>query len=153
MRLTPHFTLAELTASATAQRLRLDNTPPAELLPRLILVAEMLERIRSTLQAPIVVTSGYRGPEVNRAVGGVTSSDHTQGHAADIVAPAYGTPYQIAKALAPMVSVLGIGQLILEGVGGKQWVHVSTRVPEKPANRVITITDQGAQMGIQELTS
>jgi hypothetical protein len=36
-------------------------------------------------------------------------------------------------------------------VKGKQWVHVSTRVPDKPANRVITITDRGAQLGIQEL--
>ena len=152
MKLSPHFTLQELTASSTATRLRLDNTPPPELLPRLVLVAEMLERIRSTLQAPVIVTSGYRGRAVNAAVGGVTSSDHTQGHAADIVAPGYGTPYQIAKTLAPLVSVLGIGQLILEGIGGKQWVHVSTRVPEKTANRVITITDKGAQLGIQELT-
>ncbi len=151
MKLSPHFTLAELTASTAAQRLRLDNTPPPELLPRLILTAEMLERIRATLQAPVIVTSGYRGRAVNAAVGGVTSSDHTQGHAADIVAPAYGTPYQIAKTLAPLVSVLGIGQLILEGVKGKQWVHVSTRAPDKPANRVITITDKGAQLGIQEL--
>lgn len=152
MKLSPHFTLEELTASTTATRLKLDNTPPAELLPRLVLVADMLERIRSTLQAPVIVTSGYRGPAVNEAVGGVRSSDHTQGHAADIVAPGYGTPYQIAKTLAPLVSVLGIGQLILEGVKGKQWVHVSTRAPEKPANRVITITDKGAQLGIQELT-
>ena len=151
MKLSQHFTLAELTASNKAQRLGLDNTPPQELMPRLMLTAEMLERIRSTLNVPITVTSGYRGPDVNRAVGGVTSSDHTQGHAADIVAPGYGTPYQIAKALAPLVSVLGIGQLILEGVKGKQWVHVSTRVPEKVVNRVITITDAGAQLGIQEL--
>jgi hypothetical protein len=151
MRLSAHFTLTELTESATAKRLQLDNTPPAELLPRLILVAEMLERIRTQLQAPIIVTSGYRGAQLNRAVGGVSSSDHTQGHAADIVAPGYGTPYQIAKTLAPLVSVLGIGQLILEGIGGKQWVHVSTRVPEKTVNRVITITGQGVQVGIQEL--
>ena len=151
MQLTPHFTLAELTASSTAQRLGLGNTPPPELVPRLVLTAEMLERIRSTLGAPVVVTSGYRGRAVNQAVGGVTSSDHTQGHAADIVAPRYGTPYQIAKTLAPLVSVLGIGQLILEGVKGKQWVHVSTRVPNKTSNRVITITDKGAQLGIQEL--
>jgi zinc D-Ala-D-Ala carboxypeptidase len=151
MKLTPHFSLAELTASSTAQRLGIDNTPPPELMPRLVLTAEMLERIRDTLGVPITVTSGYRGRQVNQAVGGVTSSDHTQGHAADIVAPGYGTPYQIAKALAPLVSVLGIGQLILEGVKGKQWVHVSTRVPDKPANRVITITDQGAQLGVQEL--
>jgi hypothetical protein len=151
MQLTPHFSLAELTASTTARRLGIDNTPPPELMPRLVLTAEMLERIRTTLGVPITVTSGYRGRQVNQAVGGVTSSDHTQGHAADIVAPGYGTPYQIAKALAPLVSVLGIGQLILEGVKGKQWVHVSTRVPDKPANRVITITDQGAQLGVQEL--
>lgn len=151
MQLTQHFSLAELTASSTAQRLRLDNHPPPELVPRLVLTAEMLERIRSQLGAPVIVTSGYRGRQVNAAVGGVTSSDHTQGHAADIVAPGYGTPYQIARALAPLVSVLGIGQLILEGVKGKQWVHVSTRIPDKPANRVITITDQGAQLGIQEL--
>ena len=151
MQLTPHFTLAELTASSTAQRLGIDNTPAPELVPRLVLTAEMLERIRSTLGVPVTVTSGYRNRHVNAAVGGVTSSDHTQGHAADIVAPSYGTPTQIARCLAPLVSVLGIGQIILEGVKGKQWVHVSTRVPDKPANRVITITDKGAQLGIQEL--
>lgn len=150
MNLTPHFTLAELTASTTAQRLRLDNTTPPELVPRLVRTAEMLERIRSTLGVPVVVTGGYRSRAVNAAVGGVTSSDHAQGHAADIVAPRYGTPYEIASTLAPLVSVLGIGQLIYEKIGGKAWVHVSTRVPEKPVNRVITITGKGAQLGIQE---
>ena len=149
MNLTQHFTLAELTRSAKATALGLDNQPPQELIPRLVLTAEMLERIRSTLDAPIIVTSAYRSPPVNRAVGGVTSSDHTQGHAADIVAPGYGTPYQVAKALEPLVSVLGIGQIILEGIKGKQWVHVSTRTPEKLANRIITITDAGARLGIQ----
>jgi len=151
MKLTPHFTLAELTASNKAAQLGIDNTPPPELMPRLVLTAEMLERIRSTLAVPITVTSGYRCRQLNVAVGGVTSSDHSQGHAVDFVAPGYGTPYQIAKTLAPLVAVLGIGQLILEGIKGKQWVHVSTRVPEKPANRVITITDAGAQLGVQEL--
>lgn len=150
MQLTPHFTLAELTASSTARREGLDNTPPPELMPRLVRTAEMLERVRSTLGVPVIVTSGYRSQAVNRAVGGVATSDHSQGHAADIVAPRYGTPLQIARTLAPLVSVLGIGQLIYERVGGKAWVHVSTRVPEKPANRVITITDAGTQLGIQE---
>lgn len=151
MRLTPHFTLAELTASSTAQRLGIDNTPAPELLPRLVRTAEMLERIRATLGVPVTVTSGYRNRAVNTAVGGVTTSDHTQGHAADIVAPRYGTPTQIARALAPLIETLGIGQIILEGVKGKQWLHVSTRVPDKLANRVITITDRGTQLGIQEL--
>nr|WP_315210061.1 D-Ala-D-Ala carboxypeptidase family metallohydrolase [uncultured Albidiferax sp.] len=151
MRLTEHFTLSELQASTKAAQLRIDNTAPPDVLPRLAKLADLLERVRGHLGVPITVTSGYRCHALNRAVGGVTSSDHTQGMAADIVAPGYGTPYAIAKALAPQVSALGIGQIILEGVRGKQWVHISTRVPDKPANRVITITDRGTQLGIQEL--
>lgn len=149
MQLTKHFDLAELTRSSVAQARGLSNEPPPELLPRLILTAEMLERIRSTLDAPVIVTSGYRSPQVNIAVGGATSSDHTQGHAADIVAPMFGTPYDIARRLAPLVSTLGIGQIILEGIKGKRWVHVSTHTPEKAINRIITITDSGVLVGIQ----
>ena len=151
MNLSPHFTLAELTASNKATQLRIDNTPPADLMPRLTRLAEMLERIRTTLGVSVIITSGYRCRALNAAVGGVTSSDHAQGSAADIVAPGYGTPYDVAKLLAPLVPTLGIGQLILEGVKGKQWVHVSTRIPDKVSNRIITITDKGAELGIQVL--
>ncbi len=151
MQLTQHFTLAELTKSSTAERLELDNTPPPEVLPALTRTAEMLERIRSTLGVPVTVTSGYRAWAVNKAVGGVTTSDHAQGRAADIVAPRYGTPLQIARALAPLVDVLGIGQLIYERFGSTSWVHVSTRVPDKRVNRVITITSAGTQLGVQEV--
>lgn len=108
----------------------------------------MLERIRSTLNVPVVVTSGYRCPRVNQAVGGATTSDHPQGHAADIVAPKFGSATEVARTLAPLVSVLGIGQIILEGVKGKQWVHVSTHAPERAINRVLTITDAGVVPGI-----
>lgn len=149
MQLTPHFTLAELTASGTAQRLGLDNTPSPESAARLQQLAELLERVRAHLGAPIIVTSGYRAPAVNRAVGGVATSDHAQGRAADIVAPGYGTPLQVARSLVPVLGVLGIGQLIYEHVGGKAWVHVSTRVPDKPINRVITISGAGTQLGIK----
>lgn len=150
MQLTPHFALAELTASSKARAHDLDNTPPPEVVPRLVRTAEMLERIRSTLGVPVTVTSGYRAWAVNKAVGGVTTSDHAQGRAADIVAPSYGTPLQIARTLAPLVSVLGIGQLIYERIGNSAWVHVSTRTPDQPVNRVITITSAGTQLGIQE---
>ena len=149
--LSPHFTLAELTASNKAAQLGIDNTPPPELLPRLIRLAEMLERIRSTLMVPIVVTSGYRCRALNVAVGGVTSSDHSQGQAADFQAPNFGTPYEVAKMLAPLVSTLGIGQLIYERFGNSAWIHVSTRIPDNVANRIITITGKGASVGIKEL--
>lgn len=151
MQLTPHFTLLELTRSATADRLRVDNTPTPKALDNLKRTAQMLEGVRSVLGVPVIVTSGYRSRAVNAAVGGVTSSDHATGQAADVVAPKFGTPYEIAKALAPHVDELGIGQLIYESIGGKQWVHISTRKPEKPVNRVITITGKGAQVGIQRV--
>lgn len=151
MKLTPHFSLSELTASTRAAQLGIDNTPAPELLPRLVLLAELLERIRAKLGVPVLVTSGYRSQPLNMAVGGVTSSDHTQGHAADFLAPGYGSASDVATALAPQVSVLGIGQLILEGIRGKQWVHVSTHAPERSINRVLTITDAGVKVGIVAL--
>lgn len=151
MNLSEHFTLAEFERSNKAVQLGLDNKAPADLLPRLIRLAELLERVRSTLNVPITVTSGYRGRQLNSAVGGVTNSDHSQGQAADIVAPQFGTPYQVAKVLAPLVSTLGIGQLIYEKFGNTAWVHVSTRIPDNVANRVITITGKGASVGILEL--
>lgn len=147
--LTPHFTLEELTRSAKAVELGIDNTPPPEVVKELKDTALMLERIRSVLGAPITVTSGYRCQKLNRAVGGVTSSDHMTGQAADIVCPSIGSPYSIARSLAPQVSTLGIGQLIYERVDGKAWVHVSTRRPQSPANRVITVSDKGTSLGIQ----
>lgn len=151
MQLTPHFTLLEFTRSATADRLRVDNTPTPKALDNLKRTAQMLEGVRSVLGQPVIVTSGYRSKAVNAAVGGVTSSDHATGQAADIVCPKYGTPYEVAKALSRHVDALGIGQLIYESIGGKHWVHISTRKPAKPVNRVITITGKGAQVGIQRV--
>lgn len=152
MQLTPHFTLLEFTRSATADRLRVDNTPTPKALDNLKRTAQMLEGVRSVLGVPVIVTSGYRGPVVNRAVGGATSSDHLQGQAADIVTPKYGRPYDVAKALVPHINVLGIGQIIYEKSGSSEWVHVSTRMPDKPVNRVITVVvGKGAQLGVQDV--
>lgn len=149
--LTKNFTLEELTRSAKADALGLANWPTPDDLPRLQATAEMLQRVRDTLGVPVVVTSGYRAPAVNRAVGGVSSSDHQKGLAADIVAPAFGSPYKLAKALVPLMETLGIRQIILEGIKGKRWVHLSIKQPDKVVNRVITITDAGVQLGIQEV--
>lgn len=146
--LTAHFSLAELVASDTAAARGIDNTLPPELLPNITGVAEMLERIRATINVPVVISSGYRCPALNKAVGGAPTSDHLQGLAADITAPRFGSPTEVARLLAPLVSTLNIGQLILEGVRGRQWVHVSTKRPANTINRVITITDAGVMPGI-----
>lgn len=152
MQLTPHFSLEEFTRSAKAQELGLDNTPTAAAKANLMRTAEMLERVRAHLGAPITITSGYRGTALNKAVGGERSSDHLQGLAADVVVPKFGTPYEVAKALAPHIDALGVGQVIYEILGHKRWVHLSPRVPEKTVNRVITIVvGQGTMLGIQRV--
>lgn len=152
MKLSEHFTLEELTASEEAKIHRIDNTAPQEIVPRLVLVAQMLEEIRKSLgDAPMTVTSGYRCPELNALVSTAHNSDHIYGRAADFIAPQFGDPYEIARHLQPLVELLGIGQLILEGVKGKKWVHVSTHAPMLAINRVITITDAGPVAGIHEL--
>ncbi len=152
MKLTQNFTLQELTRSARAQSLGIDNALPPQLLGNIQTLAEMLERVRAALgDRPLIVTSGYRCRELNKAVGGVVSSDHTLGCGADVVCPAFGTPYEIAKRLAPQIGRLEIGQIALESIKGKSWVHLSTRTPDRPVNRVITVTDAGTQLGIQSI--
>lgn len=151
-----HFTIDEFVASDTAARLKIDNTMPDELAPNAWATLAMLEGVRAHLSAkagrdvPVYVVSGYRCPELNKAVGGVPSSDHVKAMAADIRAPSFGTPLQIAQELSKHVDALGIGQLINEFPGPGGWVHVSTRKPDKLVNRIITITAQGAIVGVRE---
>lgn len=84
-----YFTLKELTHSDTALRLGLDNTPGVTASDNLIyLVEKLLDPIRERYGAPIIVISGYRSPAVNEAVGGVATSQHLRGEAADISAGA-----------------------------------------------------------------
>jgi uncharacterized protein YcbK (DUF882 family) len=78
-----YFTLKELTKTATG----LPNTPDEEAIKNLeFLVEKILDPVRELWGAPITVNSGYRSPEVNRAVGGVATSQHLKGEAVDITA-------------------------------------------------------------------
>lgn len=80
-----HFTMRELTNSATATRLGIDNTPNDNVKANLTaLVNKVLDPLREAYGAPIIVSSGYRCPKLNKAVGGAANSQHTLGQAADI---------------------------------------------------------------------
>ena len=146
-----HFSIAEFTASDTAQRRGIDNDLPVELYASAHATCEMLEKIRNHLSSlagkpiPIQITSGYRCGTLNQAIGSSSSSDHVHARAADIKAPEFGSAFDVSKALAPMVSALGIGQLIFEY---NSWTHVSTRLPDKIINRIITIDKRGTRAGI-----
>lgn len=122
MKLTDHFTLEELTGSDYAVRYGLDNTPSPDVLHNLGLLAQQLEKVRALLEnKPVIVTSGYRSPEVNRKVGGAKNSAHLSGLAADIKVPDYGTPLQVCRLLESYADTLGFDQLIQEGT----WTHIA----------------------------
>lgn len=123
MKLSANFDLKEFVYSATAVRRGIDNTPPTDaILEALKRTAAGLELIRTSLGGhPIKVTSGYRCPALNKAVGGAVASQHLKGEACDFVCPGFGTPLDIVKHLAEKLPELGIDQIIEEGT----WVHVS----------------------------
>ena len=119
-KLSEHFTLEELTFSATAQRKQIDNKPPAEVLDNMKRLAAGLEEVRAVLgNKPMRINSGYRSPKLNRAVGGARLSAHMAGYAADFVCPEFGSPLKIVKALA--ATGIQFDKLIQEGT----WVHIS----------------------------
>lgn len=79
------FSIAELIRSDTARRLGIDNTPSDEIKKNLTLFIEkVLDPIREDWGSPIIVSSGYRCPELNNAVGGVKTSGHQYGFCADL---------------------------------------------------------------------
>ena len=119
--MTDHFTLAELTHSDKAIELGIDNTAYGELtLGSLLTLANGLEQVRMLLGHPMHINSGYRSQALNRAVKGVSNSDHLLGYAADFVCPGFGTPKEIVTAI--VASDIDFSQIIEEC---NKWVHIS----------------------------
>lgn len=130
MNLTEHFSLAELVASQVATRKGIDNKPGPAIVANLTRLAALLEQVRVLVGLPITVSSGYRSPALNKAVGGAASSAHVLGLAADI-----STNKLAPKALALLIRQSGIvfDQLIYEGT----WVHIALSVGA-PRRQVLT---------------
>lgn len=119
MNLSAHFTLAEAIHSETATRKGIDNIPPPEVLANMGEAADGMEEVRAFLDAPIHVSSWYRSPKLNAAIGGSPTGAHPEGWAIDFMAPKFGTPLEICKAI--LNSNIKYDQLIYEGT----WVHIS----------------------------
>lgn len=117
-----YFTIAELCASSTATAKGIDNTPTPGITQNLErLVANVLDPLREAWGKPIVVTSGYRCPELNKAVGGAKNSHHMQGMAADITT---GNKVDNRRLFQKILDLgLPFTQLIDEK--GFSWIHVS----------------------------
>lgn len=142
MKLSKNFSIEEMTFSVTANNHGIDNTPNAEARKALQrLCVEVLQPIRDAYGQPIIVTSGYRCPALNAAVGGVKNSQHVLGQAADIKAvnpKANGILFNFIRDLVKS-GKLKVGQLIWE-YGTKtrpNWIHVSLPRVGKPNNQVL----------------
>ena len=124
--LTKHFTLEELIYSSTAIVRRIYNTPSPEIIKNLTTLAISLEAIRALLGKPIKISSGYRCPALNEAVGGAATSFHTLGLACDFKVVGM-TPYEVCMALKD--SGIVYDQLVCE----PSWTHfgISLSAPRK----------------------
>lgn len=126
MNLTANFTLSEMTKSETALRHDLDNTPgKTEIANLKVLCEQILQPVRDHYGKGVKVNSGFRHPNVNKAVGGSPTSDHCKGQAADIEIPGVANA-ELAQWIADNLEYT---QLILEfytqGIPDSGWVHVS----------------------------
>ena len=129
MRLTRNFTYEELCRSDVAKRRGINNRPRTkEEEKRVIenlkaLCMEVLQPLRDFLGKPVVISSGYRCPELNKAVGGVKNSQHMKGEAADIHVE---NTEHLLKIMHFIMDETDFDQVIWErNRAGTQWVHVS----------------------------
>lgn len=122
--LTSHFSLEELTSSTKADQLKINNTPPPEIIENLKALALALEIVRLIIGKPLDISSAYRCLALNKAVGGSTTSAHVQGLAADFKVKGM-TPRQICEKL--LAAGVRFDQLIMEDVSESSpngvWVH------------------------------
>jgi zinc D-Ala-D-Ala carboxypeptidase len=142
MQLSEHFTLEELTRSEVAERKGLDNTPNASEIANLTRLAALLEEVRSLLNKPIMLNSGFRSKAVNDSVGSKDSSQHRIGCAADIRVPGM-TPKQVVEAV--IASDIGYDQIIEEF---SSWTHISVpnTIETKPRKQALIIDKAGTRI-------
>lgn len=120
-----YFTLKEFERSETAERLKIDNSIPNELVPGAIEFAEtILDPLREAWGGPLKITSMYRCPALNKAIGGATNSAHKYALAADIK-PADGrTQAEFNQFARSFLYHRPYDQIIDEHSGASSWCHI-----------------------------
>lgn len=128
-KISEHISYTEATKSVTAIKKGIDNTPDKDTLERMKYVANnVFEPIREHFGVPIAITSFYRSPKLNKAIGGSKTSEHIYGSAMDIDADVLGmvSNKQIFNYIK---NNLEFNQLIWEHGTDREpaWVHVSLK--------------------------
>ena len=148
--ITKNFTLKELTYSATAVKKGIENKPTEEHYKNMVsLCKNVLQPLREKLGKPIAVNSCYRCPKLNAAVGGVKTSQHCNGQAADIEVMGMSN-YDLACYIRDNFE---FDQLILEFCDNLKndknsgWVHVSYK-DSGNRKQTLTINKSGTKLGL-----
>ena len=139
MKLSPHFSLEELTHSDIATRLGIDNTPTVEIINNLTFLAGELEYVRDILGNPMLISSGYRSYVLNDHLGSKRTSSHCKGLAVDFICPSFGDPHNVVDAI--VLANINYDQVILEY---GRWVHLSF-AKENSRKQALIIDKQGTR--------
>jgi zinc D-Ala-D-Ala carboxypeptidase len=148
MQLSEHLSLAEVTRSDTAKRRGISNMPTEAHLANFKLLAEnIFEPIRKHFAKPIFISSGYRSAELNKAVGGSTTSQHSTGEAIDIDMDGHAGGVTNKMVFDFIKENLNFDQLIWEfGTDANpDWVHVSYESTGKQRKQVLRAVRNGGK--------
>lgn len=148
MKLTDNFSLSEFEASDTAARLGIDNSIPKELMQNVVDLATWLQILRNRLTkhlgkpVSIIVSSGYRCPKLNKAIGGSATSSHMSALAADIKVPGVSVD-SLFELIRELMWDMPADQVIHEF---GRWVHVGlAKAKSRPRNQFLYARKQSGK--------
>jgi len=153
MNISEHISLKEALRSNTAKRLGIDNMPNNETLITMQITAQhVFEPLRNHFNEPIYISSFYRSPELNTAIGGSTKSQHCKGEAIDID-DVYSKATN-ADFFNYIKEKLEFDQLIWEFGNNEQpdWVHVSYNLG-KNRMRILKAVKQNGRTQYIDITN
>lgn len=145
-KLSANFTYREFLVSQEATRRVIKNIPSNNDIENLYKLATTLEEIRSLVgNNPIVITSGFRSSELNRAIGGSRHSAHIDGRAADIICPKFGSPKKLFNTIKN--SSVKFDQIIDEY---EDWVHFA--IAKRNRKQILTARIVGGETQYNKIT-
>lgn len=133
-----YFELTEFLKSEEALNRRIDNSPTFEIVEHLEeLISKLLDPMREAYGKPLIISSGYRCPKLNQAVGGVSTSAHKIGYAADIKVKDVENLFNFVTEWVKARGVM-FDQIFIETKGSSKWLHVGLKNQNGLQRRMIS---------------